>query len=151
MNECLKKCALSGHRDLNSYKLDYALLDRVIADLVKCGIKEFYCGMAVGFDLAAAESILALKEKVRLVACIPCRNQEARFSKADRKRYDRILKNCSEVRILSEEYSNGCMLSRDRYMIDNSDMLLCFLRKDSGGTYYTYNYAKSKGIKIISL
>lgn len=146
------KCAFSGHRDLNLYKPDYALLDRVIYNLVLNGVKEFYCGMATGFDMAAAESVLALNDdSVKLIACVPCRGQQLKYSEKDKERYERILKKCFEVRVLEEKYKNGCMLSRDRYMIDNADVLLCFLRKTGGGTYYTVNYAKSKGLKIIEL
>lgn len=146
-----KTCALTGHRVLRD--LDYALMDRVILNLIKNGCTRFLCGMAKGFDLAAAESIIALKcnYDVQLVACIPCGNQSDTLSRADRVRYERILKNCSEVIVLSETYYNGCMHTRDRFMVDNSDTVLCYLRRKSGGTYYTVTYASGKGKKIIEL
>ena len=43
------------------------------------------------------------------------------------------------------------MFERDRYLVDNSDLLVCFLRKNRGGTFYTVNYARKKGKKIIEL
>jgi predicted Rossmann fold nucleotide-binding protein DprA/Smf involved in DNA uptake len=41
------------------------------------------------------------------------------------------------------------MFARDRYIVDKSDVLLCYLRKKSGGTYYTYKYAEELEKEII--
>lgn len=147
----MTSCTLTGHRQIKD--LDYALLDRVILNLVKNGCTRFFCGMARGFDLAAAESVIEVKRTypAELVACIPCGSQSDSYSSADRARYDRILKNCSEILVLSENYYNGCMHVRDRFMVDNSDVVLCYLRQKSGGTYYTVNYAGKTRKKIIEL
>ena len=144
-------CAFTGHRVLK--ELDYALMDRVIENLIKNGCRRFFCGMAKGFDMAAAESVISLMDRypVELVACIPCEGQSDNFSSTDRARYKRILEHCSEIITLSEEYYSGCMQYRDRFMVDNSDTVLCHLRRKSGGTFYTVNYAKKLGKKIIEL
>lgn len=147
----MSTCTFTGHRQLND--LDYALMDRVILNLVKNGCNRFFCGMAKGFDLAAAESLIEIKRDypAEIVACIPCERQSDGYTAADRARYDRILKNCSEIIVLSDNYYNGCMQVRDRFMVDNSDVVLCYLRKKSGGTYYTVNYASKLGKKIIEI
>lgn len=145
-------CAFTGHRNMQD--LDYALLDRVVENLIKTGCKRFLCGMARGFDLAAAESVIALKAEypdLSLVACIPYGGQEIGLSIFDRARYKRILENCSEVLVLSEEYYHGCLHVRDRFMIDNSEVVVCYLRTMSGGTYYTVEYARSLNRKVIEL
>lgn len=145
-------CSLTGHRVL--YDLDIALLDRVILNLIKNGCRRFLCGMAQGFDLAAAESVLAFKKDypdVEIVACVPCAEQSRTFTAANRVRYDRILDGCSEVITLSQDYYKGCMHARDRFMVDNSDTVLCYLRKKSGGTYYTVSYAQKQNKKIIEI
>lgn len=148
----MSSCSFTGHRELAD--LDVALLDRVIKNLIISGCTRFLCGMAQGFDLTAAESVLALKKeypKVELVACVPCDGQSRYYSSADRARYDRVLKSCSEVIVLSEDYYQGCMHVRDRFMVDNSDVVVCYLRKKSGGTYYTVKYAKTHDKKVIEL
>ena len=145
-------CTFTGHRVLRD--LDFALMDRVIENLIKNGCRRFLCGMAMGFDLAAAESVISLMEvypDLELVACIPCEGQSHTFSPADKARYGRVLERCSEVVTLSKEYYSGCMQFRDRYMVDNSDTVLCYLRRKSGGTFYTVNYAKKQNRKIIEL
>ena len=148
-----KTCAFSGHRNLKGYDFDPALLDRVILNLIKNGTKNFLCGMALGFDMAAAESVMQFKKqyKIKLTAVLPCKNQSENYSEANRARYERILENCDEVVTLSDEYFKGCMHARDRYLVENSQALICFLRKSGGGTYYTVNYAKKLNIPLIEL
>ncbi len=147
-----KNCAFTGHRILQK-DFDYNLLDRVIFNLINGGTENFFCGMATGFDLAAAESVLQYKKdyKVNLIPCIPCLAQEKGYSQKNKERYSRILKNCNQSFIISEEYYDGCMFERDRFMVDNCDVVVSYLRRNSGGTYYTVSYAKSKGVNIIEL
>ncbi len=143
-------CSFSGHREM--VDLDYFLLDRVIKNLINEGCYKFFCGMAKGFDLAAAESVLAQRKKgVQLVALVPCAEQSRYYSAVDKARYDRILRECDETITFSETYFKGCMQQRDRFLADNCDVLVCYLRKKSGGTYYTVSYARKKGVKIIEL
>ena len=148
-----KVCAFSGHRNLNSGGFDNALLDRVILDLIKMGTNTFLCGMAQGFDLAAAQSVLQYKERydIHLTACLPCANQSDTFSEKNRGIYNSVLERCDKVITLSPEYHSGCMHERDRFMVDNSDVLVCYLRRNSGGTFYTVNYARKCGRKIIEI
>lgn len=147
-----KTCAFTGHRELDN--LDFCLLDRVILNLIKNGVTRFLCGMARGFDLSAAESVVALQKKypnVELVACVPCQDQSHGFSRSDKDRYDRILAHCAEVIVLSGGYYNGCMHVRDRFMVDNAEIVLSYLRRKSGGTYYTVKYANRLSRKVIEL
>lgn len=149
----MKVCAFTGHRILTGTDFDVHLLERVVVDLVKAGYKRFLCGMAVGFDMIAAQVVLALKDEygLQLVACLPCENQTDKFSQKNKALYESILSRCDEKVTLEKQYVSGCMHKRDRYLVDNSDALVCFLRKESGGTYYTVNYAEKSGKKIIRL
>lgn len=146
-------CAFTGHRNLKDTDFDELLLERVVENLVKNGTKRFLCGMAVGFDLKAAQTVIALKRRydIELVACLPCENQAERYSEENKRLYESILEKCDETVILEKEYKSGCMHKRDRYLVDNCDILVSFLRKSSGGTYYTVNYAKKSDKKIIEL
>ena len=145
-------CAFTGHRELGG-DFDRALLARVVERLARSGMKTFLCGMARGFDLVAAEIVLKFKVKygLSLVACIPYEGQADYFSSSDRERYENILKFCDEKRVFAEKYNRYCMFTRDRYMAENCSVMVCYLRKSSGGTYYTVNCAKKRGVKIIEV
>lgn len=147
-----KNCAFTGHRELGS-DFDINLLDRVILNLIKSGARNFYCGMAVGFDTEAAEIVMRYKKKyaLRLIACIPCEAQSKYFSAANKRRYENILGACDEKIVFSTVYNSWCMHERDRFMVDNCDVLICYLRKKYGGTSYTVNYAKDCGVNVIEL
>ena len=43
------------------------------------------------------------------------------------------------------------MFKRNRHLVDNSSVCVCYLTKDSGGTAYTVRYAKEKGLEIVNL
>ncbi len=147
-----KTVSLSGNRQLLSdFKKDKVLL--VLENLIKKGFNTFLCGMAVGFD---TECFLILKElreiyPINIYACVPCKDQDKSFSEKEKEIYQKLLKDSDEVILLSEHYYKGCMIVRNKYMVDNSSVLVCYNRKDSGGTFYTVNYAKKRGLKIIEL
>ncbi len=148
----MKVCAFTGHRFLTD-DFDRELLKRVTENLAKNGVKKFLCGMAVGFDMESAKAVLEIKKKygLALVACLPCAEQSANFSEKNKKLYNEILSRCDETVVLEPCYVAGCMYKRDRYLVENSDVLVCFLRRNSGGTYYTVNYARKMNKKIIEL
>ncbi len=137
-------CVFTGHRDLNE---DFSLkkLKIEIENVIKEGVTVFYNGMAMGFDLIAAETVLKLKRKypsVKLIACIPCKEQDKYFSDEDRRRYTKIVKKADDSILISERYHRGCMLQRNRYMADRADIMIAYCNKQTGGTAYTVNYFK---------
>ncbi len=145
-------CAFTGHRELDG-DFDVQLLERVVERLAKTGTVTFLCGMARGFDLIAAEVTLKFKLKynLKLVACVPYEGQADYFSASDKERYENIMAHCDEKRVFAESYNRYCMFARDRYMAENCSVMVCYLRKTSGGTYYTVNCAKKLGVKVIEL
>lgn len=146
----LRSCAFTGHRKMED-NFDAQLLRSAVENLVGRGVVSFYCGMAMGFDLIAADVVLEVKKKcpqVRLIACVPCPEQQKYFPAAEKSKYERILPLCDRVEIIAEKYYKGCMLARDRFMVDNSDLVLAYMNKDDGGTAYTVRYARSKNKEI---
>ncbi|MGN0807823.1 MAG: SLOG family protein [Candidatus Coproplasma sp.] len=146
-------CAFTGHRNLKN-DLDINALTAVIKRLVEEGITTFLNGMARGFDLVAAQCVLNLKKDypyIKLIACVPCPNQEKYYSQEDKKTYYKVLERCDEVKIISKHYYNACMLVRDRYMVDNCTHLIAYYRGEEGGTEYTLRYADDKDIEIYGL
>lgn len=142
-------CAVTGHRVLSS---DFSKeeLRAALRALAAASVRTFLCGMALGFDLLCAEEVLLLREElpVRLVACIPCADQAARYPKSARERYERILDRCDERAVLHECYCDGCMFERNRYMVDRADLLLAYYTGRRGGTKYTVGYAEKRGIPV---
>ena len=142
--KAVKNCVFTGHRILEK---DFSVrkLKKEIKKAVEAGVETFYNGMAMGFDLIAAEKVLELRKKnpqIKLIACVPCYGQEKNFSDKDKKRYVAILKKADETVVLSENYYKGCMLVRDKYMADRGEMMICYCKRDTGGAAYTVKYFK---------
>ena len=135
----VKTCVFTGHRDLQK-DFSKRKLKAAIQQMIDSGADTFLCGMAIGFDLAAAEAVLSIKKKnpsLKLIAYIPCIGQEKYFSKADQKRYVSILKKVDERVVLADSYYKGCMQVRDKYMAERADSMVTYCKKQEGGTAYT--------------
>lgn len=116
----------------------------------------FGAGGAWGFDMLAEETVLELKREyphIRLVLVLPCppEQQTLKWNNNQRQRYYEILERADKVRILSTQYTNDCMLVRNRHLVDNSAYLVCYLREQRGGTAYTVKYAREQGLDVIRL
>ena len=143
-------CAFTGHRKMGD-TFNLSQLKDTVESFIEQGVINFYCGMAMGFDLIAAEVVLEKKIRfpdVKLIACVPCPEQQKYFPAEEKLKYERILGSCDKVEILSDRYYKGCMLVRDRFMVDNCGRVLAYLNKNDGGTAYTVRYAKSKNKEV---
>lgn len=110
--------------------------------------------MAVGFDLAAAEAVSDCRKSlpdIRLVAVIPFRGQQQRFSETDRARFDRICAEADETIVLSESYNSGVYAVRNDYLVDHAATLITWYDGSAGGTRYTVEKALSQGRQLIHL
>lgn len=144
--------ALTGHRVLGT-NFSRGKLEEALRRLIGEGAETFYCGMALGFDSLCCEMLLRLREEfpLKIVACIPCADQASRYSPRAKAKYEALLAACDEKIVLHERYENGCMFERNRCMVDRCDVLLAYLENERGGTYYTVNYAKKRGKRIVFL
>ncbi len=152
----MEVCAFSGHRAIPA-SVGPALRDllaRAIAYAYKEGCRTFLCGGAIGFDTYAAKAVILFRVShpdVRLVLMLPCADQSAKWTAAQRAAYDYVMREADESFILSESYVQGCMHMRNRAMIDRADMLLCYVGRESGGAAQTRRLAVQKGIPIYNL
>jgi uncharacterized phage-like protein YoqJ len=150
--ERAKTCCVSGHRNL-SKDLNLDKLKEEFIKLIKDGYDTFLIGMAVGFDTVCFRVLEKLREEynIKLIACVPCPSQSSRFNKTQKLEYDEMLNSSDEILLISEEYTKNCMIKRNDFLVKNSSSIVVYLRRDFGGTFYTYNKAKKENIKIIEI
>ena len=155
-------CCFTGHRpdklpwglDENSAECRKLRIEIAIQleALHSAGIAHFISGMALGCDLLFAEAVLAMREEyddVTLEAAVPCDSQAHSWPEEQKERYNAILSSCDTVTFVQHQYTPGCMLRRNRYMVDNSSVLLACFNGSSGGTMNTLLYARRQGVKTI--
>lgn len=152
-------CCFTGHRpEKLPWGSDEAdprcrVLKQKVTDAVDAayeeGMRHFICGMARGCDLYFAEAVLALRDRhgdVTLEAAVPCLTQAASWPPEERLRWRRILAVCDMETLIQESYSPGCMIRRNRYMVDHSALVIAVYDGTSGGTRRTLEYAiRQKG------
>ena len=162
-NNIKLSCCFSGHRPQklpwgfneddercvkmrNSAKVE-------IESAIKRGYNTFYCGMALGFDMMCAEIVLELKKKysyIKLIGAIPFKNQTERWvNKVQIDRYMKILKQLDESRCVYDKYQEGCMQERNKFMINNSTLVIALFNGRNGGTKFTLDYARELDKEII--
>lgn len=123
----------------------------------EAGFRHFICGMARGGDLYFAEAVMALRERcpgVTLEGARPCESQADAWPEAERRRYQAVLDQCNYETLVQRHYDRGCMMRRNRYMVDRSARIIALYDgAPKGGTYQTLAYALKKGLHadIISL
>lgn len=113
------------------------------------GYDTFLCGMARGCDVYFAEAVLELG--LRLEGYLPCPSQSDRWPQADRKRQTRLLLDCAAVHMVEPRYSHGCMLRRNRAMVERCDALLTVFDGSPGGTRAAIDYARRLGKPVTGL
>ncbi len=149
-------CCFTGHRELPSGQENIIKekLTAVLTELIQDGITDFLAGGAIGFDMLAEEAVLALKEAypfIRLHIIVPCSNQTLKWSSDNVRKYKELNSKADEVKIMAQSYYRGCMQVRNRYMVDNSSVLVAYLTKTTGGSAGTVKDAEKKGLKIINV
>ena len=136
---------------VNYLKLKHKLKNEII-NAIQFGYNHFITGMALGTDILCAKIVLKLKKKhdIKLECAIPCLNQTERWTNSDKKNYEIII-NQADIKtyVSDKKYYNGCMQKRNRYMVDNSSLIIAHFNGSTGGTKQTIDYAKSKNKKII--
>lgn len=118
------------------------------------GVCTFITGGARGFDTLAALAVMKLKKShpaVRHHLFLPFPAQTMSGTGED-KQYDNLIRDqADKVVYTSNQYYRGCMHKRNRAMVDNSAACLYYLTRDHGGTAYTVQYARQKGLHMIDL
>ena len=146
----------TGHRQLDEHELPCLVMrvNHVLEKLYQQGYRRFICGGALGFDMLAAECVLAMKNQhkdVSLVLAIPYAGQSNAWAVADGQRYERILYGADETHVLSRTYYKGCMNVRNQFMVDRSSYVICYLSSIKGGTASTVTYASRLDKPILNV
>ena len=149
-------CCFSGHRSLS-----HSDTEKISKDLghdgigfLTLGITDFCTGGAKGFDTLAAEKVLKFKKTnkdVRLLLFLPCKEQADKWDEKSRDRYMTILALADEVTYACEHYTSYCMSKRNRMLVDKSSVCITYLKRKTGGTAYTADYAKKQGLEIFNI
>lgn len=127
-------------------------IKNTITELIeKENATHFISGMALGVDMICAEIVLELKKtypQITLECAIPCETQAAKWTEKYRDRYFNTIIASDKETLLQTHYTADCMMKRNKYMVDKSDIVVAVWNGSKGGTANTVNYAKQSGKTI---
>jgi uncharacterized phage-like protein YoqJ len=151
-----KTCCFTGHRTVSlAHRQEIeGALESALRALIAEGYRYFAAGGALGFDTLAAQAVLRLRNEyshIRLILVLPCPEQAARWSAEDIRVYEQIKKAADKVVYTSPEYSDGCMLKRNRVLVEGSSFCLAYCTRARSGTGYTVRYAEKMGLTVRNL
>lgn len=114
---------------------------------------DFISGMALGADTLFAEAVLQVRDEpleplpVRLIAAVPFKGQESRWTHTSKTHYFELLGKSDEVVYVCEPgYAPWKMQRRNEYMVNRASHTLAIwngMRK--GGTWNCLQYAIKQG------
>lgn len=145
--------SFTGHR---SYQGEAdAQLHHTLRQLYNDGYTRFLCGMAWGWDLAAAEAVIELRKEygeITLIAVEPYAEFRRLFHGKDLEQYNRVVESADEVVVVSEQGGDAAFRMRNDYLVENAAIVVAwFDGLPRGGTAYTVRRARHSHLPVINL
>ena len=132
-----------GHSDAPYSEELKAWLCETIERLIAQGADKFYLGGYGSFDSMAASAVWNLKKKyphICSVLVIPYLDKQVDSSRYDYTTYP-------PLESVPRRYA---ITHRNRWMVDNADAIVAYVRHGWGGAAQTLERAKKKGLLIIN-
>ncbi len=139
----------SGHRVIleEHYNHVYIETEKVIKELKP---DKIISGLALGFDQLLA--VIGFRNNIPVLGAIPFVGQESRWSERQKIIYQKIIEKCSETVIVSNgDYAVWKLMDRNKYIVDNSNVIISYFSGKPSGTSNCLNYAKSINKQIINI
>lgn len=118
------------------------------------GYDTFISGMALGVDQEFFKQAVFVRDEnrqpIRVVAAVPCLDQERLWPQPAKFAYRQMLAQADEVITVTElPYSAHLMEVRNRWMIDRSGLVIAaWDDQPTGGTYRAMEYARKQSRDI---
>ena len=138
-------CTLFGHSQC--YGLDANVLMNALEQLIQKGVDTFYVGNQGDFDRMAFECLRRLHlvyshiSYTVVLAYLPTKRQE----------YDAYDGNTLYPQGLETVHRRFAISRRNKWMIEHSDVCLCYIAHTWGGAYQAVCLAKRRGLEIVNL
>ena len=147
-----KICTFAGHADGPYGKYMYKKMISCIEQLIcEKNISEFWVGGYGSFDTLSILTVSELKKRyphIRLCNVIPYMTSFVIRHKAE---YEEMFDEIIIPDICEKTPKCAYIPLCNQYMVDKSDVLICFVKVERGGAFNTFRYAQKKSKEIINL
>lgn len=146
-------CMFAGHREVLHKDVEESV-ERELHELMEQDSEFcFYVGRDGEFDALCAQAVRRLKQQypekqIRLILVEPYMKQSINTEgEWLRSRYDDII---IPEPLLGIHYK-AAIQRRNQWMIDHSQILITYVRKDHGGAFTSLIYAQRRGLNVIRI
>ena len=159
-----RRCAFTGYRpqkmpfgfdETDPRCIDFKKrVQATIQTLYDIGYRHFISGGALGMDMFAAEAVVELRKQhpeVILEMVSPFDDQASKWPEEYRARHDLLFELADITTATSHVYTKSAMFIRNRYLVNNADLLLAAYDGQPGGTAMTCELAHRYNIPIMKI
>ena len=133
-------CTCFGHRE--TYKDFSRVLSELLEDLIlNQGVVEFWTGGMGNFDGSFSAAVRGLKRKypdIKLILIKPYFSNELNTNK---EYYEYTYDDVVIPDVLVGVHPKSAITKRNRWMVENSDFIVTYVRRDHGGAFEAKKYA----------
>ena len=144
------RVVLFGHRYFEGHRVLDKKLYPLIGDLIRTkSFLEIYIGRNGEFDIYAASIVKRVqnalgKDNNELICVLPYTEKDIEYYE---KYYDSvIIPDC-----VWKSHPKGSITKRNRWMVEQADLFICYVEREEGGAYTALKYAKKLQKQIINL
>lgn len=139
-------CTFFGHRDVDA-KIYDEIKEKIETLIINNQVNEFLIGSNGGFDSICKRAVLELKDKyndIKLILVLAYMPNEKTVIDND---FDSSIYP-EGLELVPQRFA---IVHRNRWMVNQSDYVICSVNRSYGGAYTALNYAKTKDKKIINI
>ena len=143
------RVVLFGHRDFDAHILLEEKLYPLLKDLISSkSFVEIYIGRNGEFDIFSATIVKRLQKSIgkdnnELICVLPYKEKDIEYYE---KYYDSVIIPES----LASTHPKGAISKRNKWMVEQADLVICFVKYEYGGAYTAMQYAKKLCKEIIN-
>ena len=144
------KVVLFGHRDFNEHRTLDEQLYPLLKDLIRTKpYVEIYIGRNGAFDIYAATVVKRVQNAVgkannALICVLP-------YPERDIEYYGNYYDSVMIPECIGNSHPKGAITARNRWMIEQASLFICYVEREDGGAYTALKYATKLGKQIINL
>lgn len=145
-------CAFFGHRDISITNSLTAKLEETLEDLINQGVDEFWCCEQGDFDWIARLTILKLKKEFpHIKVCYVLAYRTLLNSEISQNYLEDTYDDIIYPEIAEKGHPKFAITRRNRYIVENADIVVCYIVRQSGGAFKAVKIAEKLNKKIINL
>lgn len=144
------RVVLFGHRDFDGHRKIEERLYQLLKDLIRTKpFVEIYIGRNGEFDIYVATIVKRVqaamgKDNNEFICVLP-------YPEKDIEYYDDYYDNVMIPECIGNTHPKGAITKRNRWMVEQADLFICYVEREEGGAYAALKYARKLEKEIVNL